>query len=200
VFILRVPPIKAEEFARSNHSMRDNSAEQASVHTALKATPVLGQSVTWTNLINCIEVAGGLRKTAKTDSLDATARSQQAITSNNGYVEFRATEANGTRYLGLSSSPSASSPALIDFAIKLTMNGAAEIRESNGYGGETKYKDGDVFRIAIEDNQVKYYKNGEMFYSSLRKPLLPLFVVALIGHANASIGKATLSSGTGSHP
>jgi hypothetical protein len=68
--------------------------------------------------------------TGRDDSPDAGARSQQSISSGDGWVEFTAAETNKTRYCGLARSGAGTDFASINFAIKLTGSGAAEAREN----------------------------------------------------------------------
>jgi hypothetical protein len=82
----------------------------------------------------------------------------------------------------------------IALAIKLTAGGVAEVRESNGYAGETPYQSGDVFRIAVEGEQVKYYKNGALIFTSLNAPSYPLVVKASFIHLQSRISNAVISS------
>jgi hypothetical protein len=154
------------------------------------------QSVVWTGLINCVVDGNGLRKSSS-EAQTSTARSQQSITSGDGYIEFIVTEANKTRYCGLTRSASMIDAAAMDFAIKLTANGIAEIRESNDYASEVSYRSGDVFRIAIEGSEVKYYKNGSLIFTSLKIPSRPLFVAAILISSNSTVGKVIISTGHG---
>ena len=45
----------------------------------------------------------------------------------------------------------------------------------------------DLFRIAVEGNLIKYYKNRELFYTSLTQPNLPLYVNASLNDIGATV-------------
>jgi len=153
------------------------------------------QNVVWAGLVRCVANGGSLQKNAgRDDSPDASARSEQSITGGDGFVEFTAVETNKTRYCGLARNSAGADFAGIDFAIKLTATGVAEVRENGAYAGEVKYQTGDLFRIAIEDEQVKYYKNGELFYTSLNAPAYPLVVKASLINLNSRINNAVIST------
>lgn len=134
------------------------------------------QNVTWTNATNCTIAGNSLQKTAgRSDSADAGARSQQSVTSGDAYFEFTAGDSTKMLFCGLTHAASGTSFVDIDFAIKLTETGVAEVRENNVYTGETPYRTGDVFRVAVQAGIVRYYKNGGLFQSSLKAPAYPLF-------------------------
>jgi hypothetical protein len=128
------------------------------------------------------------------DTPDAGARSVQVITSGDGYVEFIATETNRTRFCGLTRIASGHNYAAIDFAIKVTDIGIAEVRENNLYQREITYRSGDVFRVAIESGSVKYYKNGVAFYTSARTPAYPLMVDASLINMSCTIANAVIAA------
>jgi hypothetical protein len=153
------------------------------------------RNITWASLVRCAATGSSLQKTAGSDDTsDAGASSQQSITSNGGFVEFTAVEMNKTRYCGLARNGAGTNFAGIDFAIKLTATGVAEVRENGAYAGEVKYQSNDLFRIAIEDGQVKYYKNGELFYTSLNAPAYPLVVKASFINLNSRINNIVIST------
>ncbi|MEK6405882.1 MAG: PQQ-binding-like beta-propeller repeat protein [Acidobacteriota bacterium] len=137
------------------------------------------QNVIWINTTNCTIAGNSLQKTAgRSDSADAGARSQQIVTSGDALFEFAAGDSNKVLFCGLTHAAIGTGFSEIDFAIKLTELGFAEIRENNAYGGETSYRIGDVFRIAVQANVVRYYKNGGLFHTSSKAPSYPLFAAA----------------------
>jgi outer membrane protein assembly factor BamB len=158
------------------------------------------QAITWSNMVNCSMNGSSLQKTGgRSDSADAGARSRQSITAGDAYVEFTVSEVNKTLYFGLSDGAIGTDFAEIDFSVKLTELGVADVRENNSYKAETPYRNGDVFRIADESGVVKYYHNGSLMYVSQRKPTYPLIAdVVLIGQgasiANAVIGALAVSA------
>jgi hypothetical protein len=153
------------------------------------------QNVIWTGVVNCSVTANSLQKTGGfEDTPDAGARSQQVITSGDGYFEFTATETNRTRFCGLTRNVSGTDYAAIDFAIKVTGTGIAEVRENNVYQRETSYRAGDVFRVAVESGVVKYYKNGSLFYTSTRTPSYPLVGDAALINMSCTVTNAVIAA------
>ena len=137
------------------------------------------------------------KNSGRDDSADAGGRSQQALTSGDGYLQFTAQETNKLRFCGLARNPAVPDYAGIDFAIKLTDYGIAEVREGNVYKWEVAYAGGDVFRISIEGGVVKYYKNGTAFYSSARALSYPLIVEAAFIPLSGTIANAVIAATTG---
>ena len=197
VFVVKVPPPNASESAaRTDASpLAPVASTPAITQPARNNDSALRQNVTWASLVRCAATGSNLQKTAgRDDTPDAGAISQQSITSGEGFVEFTAVETNKTRYCGFARNSSGTDFAGIDFAIKLTATGFAEVRENGAYAGEIKYQSNDVFRIAIEDGQVKYYKNGELFYTSLNEPAYPLVVKASFINFNSRINNVVIST------
>ncbi|MFN8206638.1 MAG: T9SS type A sorting domain-containing protein [Bacteroidales bacterium] len=64
----------------------------------------------------------------------------------------------------------------------------------NNRGGFGTYSAGDVFRIAVENNVVKYYRNGNFFYISGVSPTLPLLVDVSINNVNGTVTNAVVSN------
>jgi polyvinyl alcohol dehydrogenase (cytochrome) len=156
------------------------------------ATP---QNVIWTDVVNCTVSGTSLQKTAgRTDSADAGARSQQTVTSGDVLFEFTAGGSSKLLFCGLTHAATGPDFTEIDFAIKLTDFGVAEVRENNVYATETPYGTGDVFRVAVQANVVTYYKNGGLFYSSLRAPVYPLFADASFITIGGKIDNAVLGA------
>jgi hypothetical protein len=155
-------------------------------------------SVVWTNLVNTVANGSSLQKIGGfTDTPDAGARGQVVLSSGDGYLEFTATETNKTRFCGLTRAVSGTDYTAIDFSLKLTGSGVVEVRENNAYKAESGYSTGDVFKIAVEGGQVKYYRNGSVFYTSTRTPSYPLIVDASLIGIGATVTNAMIGT-TGS--
>jgi hypothetical protein len=156
------------------------------------------QNVVWTSVVNCAASANSLQKTAgRDDSADAGGRSQQSLASGDGYLQFTAQEANKLRFCGLARNPAGTDFAGIDFAIKLTDYGVAEVREANVYKWETPYKSGDIFRISIEGGVAKYSKNGAVFYTSTSAVSYPLVADTSFISVGGTIANAVMAATTG---
>ncbi|HKP13405.1 MAG TPA: PQQ-binding-like beta-propeller repeat protein, partial [Blastocatellia bacterium] len=158
------------------------------------------QNIVWVNRVNCTANDGGLEKTGgRDDTADAAARSQQAITAGDAYLEFTAAQTNKLIYCGLTDAAIGTDFVEIDFAFKLTDYNVAEVRENNVYKGEVPYRPGDTFRIADEGGVVHYYHNGSPLYVSQKRPSYPLIAdtvfVAMGGRiSNAIIGALAINA------
>jgi hypothetical protein len=220
VFVVQIPPLTGREryetttqpdapvsattrsstsdtMLRSTARRTNASTIASSPATTTAATGHFGaaQPVAWTSVLHCAVTANSLQKTAGTDgAVDAGARSEQVIPSGDGYIEFTASETNKTRLIGLAHDPAGVDFTSVDFAIKLTASGVAEIRENNAYAGETEYRAGDVFRIVVENHQVKYYQNGKLFLTSLNVAADALFAKASLAHLGARIANVIIAT------
>jgi hypothetical protein len=96
--------------------------------------------------------------------------------SDNGYLEFTATETDRRRMIGLSGSDDNVNFNSIDFAIYLRNNGTLSIYEAGtNRGNFGSYNTGDLFRISVEEGSVRYYQNNELLRiapSALQLPLV----------------------------
>lgn len=156
------------------------------------------QSVVWTDVVNCTVSGNSLQKTSGLDDEDdAGAVSQQQIVSGDGYVEFTAGSTAHIRFCGLTHTALDTQYPAIDFAVKLTDFGVAEVRENNGYFGETTYTGSDVFRISIVGGVVKYSKNGTVFYTSSKAPTYPLRVDAVFLDMGGTVNSTLISAASG---
>jgi uncharacterized Zn ribbon protein len=138
---------------------------------------ILVEEVVWTSLTNTVVSTNSLSKVSGGNNWNADAVSTATV-KNNGYVEFIATETNRRRMLGLNNGNPNSHWNTIDYAFYLNNGGNLEIRESgsgNRISGGT-YATNDTLRIAVEEDVVKYYKNGNLLYISSATPNLPLLV------------------------
>jgi hypothetical protein len=109
--------------------------------------------------------------------------------SNNGYFQFTATETTTARMAGLSSGYTGSGYTTIQYAFYLVNGGTLQIYESGANRGSFgTYMTGDVLKIAVENNVVKYYRNGTLLYVSNVAPTLPLLADVSVRDAGGTIG------------
>ncbi|MFN8690331.1 MAG: hypothetical protein ACK5XL_10065, partial [Cyclobacteriaceae bacterium] len=120
--------------------------------------------------------------------------------SNNGYLEFTASETTTLRMIGLSSTNLNADWTSIRYAFRLNAGGILEIREEgsgNLITGGT-YTTGDVLRIAVEAGVVRYYKNGSVLFVSALVPTLPLIAdcsINTVGGTLTGVKVGNLSTG-----
>ncbi|HEY8968997.1 MAG TPA: hypothetical protein VIM64_07885, partial [Puia sp.] len=115
--------------------------------------------------------------------------------SNNGYLQFTATETNRARMIGLSSGYTVVDYTGIQYAIYLTSSGALQIYESGaGRGTFGTYATGDILKITVESGVVKYYQNGNLLYISNVAPTLPLGVDAALYNTGSTISNVLVGN------
>ena len=158
-----------------------------------------GVPVIWNNVVGCSVSQNKLTKTAATEWGDAGAGSVQSIAAGDGYVLFQAAERTGQRIVGLSNKNYAQLWSDLAFGIMLNSNGTYSINESgqaptSGNVGFGLYLVGDTFKVAVESGRVNYYRNGALVYTSMFKPLYPLWAGAILGTQGATVDAAMISS------
>ena len=151
------------------------------------------EKVVWTNPVGVAPSANSISKNSTSAGWNAGAFSSKSITSGNGYVEFTADATNTTRACGLSRGNTDQSLADIDFAIYLG-NGSARVYEKGvPKGSYVAYAVGNKFRVSIEGGQIKYRKNGVVFYISVLSPTYPLLADASLNTTGSAISNAMIS-------
>ncbi len=153
---------------------------------------IAGEEVVWKRFTNFNDLTKIQKNNNNLLKLTATAWDAGAISlnkvSNNGYLEFTASETNKARMIGLSASYGGSSYTTIQYAFYLQNNAVISVYESGtSRGAFGAYAAGDVLRIAIELGVVKYYKNGTLLYTSLVTPSIPLFVNASLSDIGSTV-------------
>jgi hypothetical protein len=149
----------------------------------------LEEQVKWTNLANVVATGAGnsLNKTTSNNNWDGGAFSFNQV-NNNGYLEFTATETNTNRMIGLSTTNADNGYGSIRYAIFLQNNGSVGIYETGiNRGNFGSYAASDVFRVSVENNFVKYYKNNTVFYYSLLVPSFPMYVDVSINNVGGTL-------------
>jgi hypothetical protein len=153
------------------------------------------ENVVWEHLVNTSATGNSLQKTGGQG--DAGANSQQQLTSSGGYVEF-GVSMNHRMQVGLSNDASDA----VDYTqLKYTFNfwgDYFDIREGwENYYGWWPYQSGDVFRITVEGDVVKYYQNGTLLRTSTRAPSYPLVLDTALTATGATVQNAVLSATAG---
>ncbi|HEX8185796.1 MAG TPA: fibronectin type III domain-containing protein, partial [Blastocatellia bacterium] len=169
-------------------SARLNGSRSDLFIATLDAQAASTSSITWTHLVNCSAIDNTVQKTSGADEADdARATSVQSITSGDGHVEFTASETGKERFCGLNNSNDIhQSAGDINFAIRLSGK-KAMVSENGQVKARTRYKAGNVFRIAIESGVVNYYNNNSVFYTSSVRPVYPLLINASLINSMSSV-------------
>ncbi|HRG58858.1 MAG TPA: PKD domain-containing protein, partial [Bacteroidia bacterium] len=158
--------------------------------------PRAQESIIWTSLSNVTTTGLGnsLNKSSSNGNWDGGAFSVNTV-SNNGYLEFTATETNRSRMVGLSSSNADNGYGSIRYAIYLQNNGIVGIFENGANRGNFgAYSANTLFRISVESNVIKYYRNGALIYTSLLAPTLPLYADVSINQVGGTVTDAKVAN------
>jgi hypothetical protein len=151
--------------------------------------------VAWTATVNVTASGATATKSGGCNGCpDAGAVSEQAI-SNSGWFEFVPTR-GGRMYAGLSRDGwTSTDPGSIGHAFSFWPDGGWDVREFGEYRADGRFVEGDVFRIAVEDHQVRYYKNNTLLYQSAFSPWLPARLDASFLSSGAQIRGAAARTG-----
>jgi RHS repeat-associated protein len=167
------------------------------------ALPSGCQAVSWTSGVN-VSISGNSIQKTNSNNWDggAVSSSGQSITSGNGYVQAKVDSTQYNVMFGLSNGNSNQGYSDIDFAAHLQGGGALMVYEGGTYKGTFgTYAVNDIIKVAVESGQVKYYKNGSLFYTSAGDVSYPLLMDSSIYEIGAWIKDALIcSTGTGSGP
>jgi hypothetical protein len=130
----------------------------------------------WTNVVGSEAIGNNLFGTvAGTGYGQSGASTLTQIASGDGFMEFTTAERNTTKAAGLSNGDTDQTANDIDFAISLTANGKVYVLEngkSRGVFGD--YQVGEVYRVEVTSNVVRYLRNGTVFFTSTKVPTFPL--------------------------
>jgi len=147
----------------------------------------------WLSVTNVSEsVDYDLTKTG-VQGWNAGASTIDTLTINDGYAEFTTAEADTAKFAGLSNGDDDVSFGDIDFALYLTSAGQIQVREGGvNMGSFGSYAPGDIFRVQLTAGVVSYLKNGELLYTSLVAPTLPLLLDTALFTVGATINDVSV--------
>ncbi|WP_437544967.1 M23 family metallopeptidase [Sorangium sp. So ce367] len=166
----------------------------STIASARDARAAEGATAFWNNAVE-VEVSGGALTRGPGWGWSAGASSVQQIEAGDGFVEFSTNEANRTKIAGLSHGDESQSFWDIDHGVLLRADGGVEILEQGyGKGYFGTYQAGDVFRVEVFDGQVRYRKNGVVFYTSATAPTYPLALDASLHDEGATVTSAQITS------
>jgi hypothetical protein len=152
------------------------------------------QPVIWTQLNKLAQNGATLTKNAGCTGCESTAVSQQVLPSGNGYFQFTAAETNKERWIGLMQDGKTIAARNLNYSFVLGGVGITSIRENGVYRLETTYKAGDVFKIAVENKVVRYYKNNVLIYQSLVPATTPLVAGASVLELGGTVSNGMIST------
>jgi hypothetical protein len=157
----------------------------------------VAEKVTWelATISNVHVTDSSLVKYTSDDSWDGAATSLNQVY-NNGYFYTIVNETNQRRMIGLSSVKGNDSYGSIEYCVYLRNNGTIVIFESgNNRGGFGSYNTGDTIKIAVDRNQVKYYRNSDLLRINTTAPTLPLYVDVSIFDVPGTVKDVTVVNG-----
>jgi hypothetical protein len=157
--------------------------------------------VAWTSAIGVSINGNNLTKTEPNGWGNAGAVSSQQLAAGDGYVEFTASQTDTYRMLGLSSGNINASYQDIDFAIYVTATGQMAVYEGGTYvGGFGAFVSGDTLRVAVVDGEIRYSRNGNVFYTSALAPVYPLIADTTLYSSGATFDNVLVSGFSASPP
>jgi hypothetical protein len=155
--------------------------------------PTVPSGVSWMNTVNVAAVPGSLTKNGGCDGCqDAGAASTVQVLSGDCSLAFRASETSTNRAIGLTGAMTGSGLLGLNYGLQLS-SGHIEVRERGVYKSEATFLPGDQFTISVTGKQVRYAKNGTVFYTSTTKPSYPLIGKATLLSLNSTITGVTLT-------
>ena len=148
--------------------------------------PSVTDPVEWTYTVNVAATGTSLTKTGGCDGCPDASGVSLAQLTGTGIAQFVAAESGTLRYVGLAYGGAGTAPGDINYAIRL-QNGVAEVRENNAYRTELGFAAGDTFAVALDNNVVKYLKNGSVFYTSQTQATSALRFHAVLFNTNGAL-------------
>jgi hypothetical protein len=168
------------------------------------------EAITYEGTANYEITDNDVTKDAGGDGWNAYGNSVQEIASGDGYVTFAVPmmeNEEGQIFCGLNAGAAcAGDGSVINFAFEVWRmslgNHYCRIVESGVTKlGWTAYTPGQTLKIAIEEGQIKYYRDATLLYLSATAPTYPLFLDNAIYHQGDSILDAIVGSvGVGGDP
>src|SRR5205085_549098 len=148
----------------TNTATRTFTATPTLTNTPL---PIVCEPVEWANKVNVTASGNTLTKSSGIKSTwDAGASSTRALQSGDGYVEVTVDAIDKYRMFGLSNGDTDISFADIDYGAYLA-GSQLQVYEDGAFRGTFgALIVGDVVRVSVESDRVKYYRNGVLVYTS----------------------------------
>ncbi|WP_338790541.1 FG-GAP-like repeat-containing protein [Bernardetia sp. MNP-M8] len=153
------------------------------------ASYLIGAPLTWTNLTNLALNANGQLDHTSTTGWNTNANSTQKVIGNGGIV-FNVDNATTSSLIGLSKKENGTAFNSIEYAIYTTSSGKVYVVEKGVNKGDFgSYQTGDGFKIERVGTEIRYSKNGSVFYTSTSVTTQDLVVDAGLYTANTTLPK-----------
>ena len=150
---------------------------------------VVNTNVSWQNIVGVSIVDNtDMTKTASERWGNAGASSVQSLPSGDGYVTTTIDERDTHRMIGLSNGDSNQHYSDGDFFIYPGANRMLYVSEDGLFKAIFGwYQTGDILKVAVESDVVKYYQNDILLYTSLQTPVYPLLVDTALYNNGATL-------------
>ncbi len=151
----------------------------------------------WTNVVGADAIGNKLFGTVPRTQQACFGSGAHSLVSfaGDGFVEFSTNENNRSKAVGLSNGDTNQSDADIDFAIVLSSGGTVAVKENGVVKGTFgTYTAGEIFRIEVTANVVRYLRNGQVFLTSTKVPTFPLLADASICDTGSTITNTRMVS------
>ena len=171
---------------------------------ALMSGPEDCQAVTWVHKRNVVATGNTIEKTAGGSAWNAGAASSVGIQSgSSGHVEATVASTSHTLMFGLSRIDKDAHWQSLDYAFYIdpaVSGGLTIIERGAGLASYGAYAAGDVLRVAVEGTSVRYYRNGNLLYTSLVAPTFPLYMDSSIWNSGGKVQNAQICGGSAPAP
>ncbi|MCB9336459.1 MAG: hypothetical protein H6586_09930, partial [Flavobacteriales bacterium] len=155
------------------------------------------EEVAWQSLSGLTLIGGtnNVSKTSGTNNWNVGGFSYNKV-ENGGFMQTIVNETNTNRMIGLNATNTSVNYNEIDYAFYLVNNGSLVIYENgSNMGNWGSYSTGDTLRVAVVNNEVKYFQNGNVVYTSTIAPTLPLYVDMSLNTVGATLENITVYNG-----
>ncbi len=156
------------------------------------------KTVAWesASLLNVTATGNNLLKVQSNGNWNGGAFSQNAV-ADNGYLEFTNAETL-RKAVGLSTNNSNAAQNTLNYAFIFESGGVLRIMENGtDRGAFGTHAIGNIFRIAVENGVVKYYRNGTLLRISTVVPSLPLKVDVSLRDVGSTVSSALIANFNG---
>ncbi|MTI20781.1 T9SS type A sorting domain-containing protein [Fulvivirga sp. RKSG066] len=158
--------------------------------------PVAFEDITWTDEVNVFTTGNAITKgQAGNNNWNAGAASLNTVV-NDSYAQAVITETGADKIFGLSNTNSDAAFNSVQFGFDLENDGDIKVYESGTQRGGTlgSYSVGDTLKVAVRNNNVEYYQNSTLLYTSTVTPTLPLIIDLSLHDEGAALSNVAIVS------
>jgi len=154
------------------------------------------EPVNWTNLNTVTLGPNGAIQKSVGGNWNGTASSTQTITGD-GSLEFKVNNNGASPYVNASwNCLNSGSTSLLEYCLNIG-GGYAEARVNGVWQSDTTASTADTWKIAVESNVVRFYKNGTVFHTATPAPSFPLDAQFASSNDGYGLTEASITTGAG---